>query len=352
MFTSRPQLLTSLGALVLTAATAAVCAFPNSTVAASHGDTGEHVAVGNDAHATRAAGGPALTLTSSRRPPLSAQAHRRSHSVPTGERSIRRPSDPASEVQNEENSNGYSTRLLTSRGGAVQTSPRIYLVFWGANWFTGGDPYGVANRLHTFYSGLSGSTMNNVMKEYAGSNGRFTNPAGQYKGWLQDTTALPANPTQSQMAQAAVRAANRVNDHGYNAQFVIATPNNVVDQYTLNQRACAWHNWTYAGSSWITYTSLPYTPYMDQRVGCGGGKVNGANGRLDGVTINALHEYAETVNDPGLNAWADSDGSENADKCSWVNLRNYKLTNGYSLPVQPTWSNSFKKTYGYGCYYS
>ena len=77
-----------------------------------------------------------------------------------------------------------------------------------------------------------------------------------------------------------------------------------------------------------------------------------SNGVLDGVTILASHEYAETVNDPQLNNWYDINGHENADKCSWVNLSNYTLTNGYVLPVQPYWSNAWRTTYGYGCYYS
>ena len=86
----------------------------------------------------------------------------------------------------------------------------------------------------------------------------------------------------------------------------------------------------------MTHTSLPYTPYLDYiGRGCGGTKVNGSNGVLDGVTINALHEYAETVNDPGLNAWLDVDNSENADKCSWINLANKTLTNGYVFRSSP-----------------
>jgi serine protease len=242
---------------------------------------------------------------------------------------------------------------MTYRGGPVQTTPRIYLVFWGPTWFTGGDPNGVANRLHYFYQGVGGSTWADVLKQYGSNYGTFSNPTAQYQGWWQDTTPVSSTPTQADVARAAQRAAQHFNDYGYNAQYVIATPWGVVDQYSTANSFCAWHNWTSAGNGWITYTSLPYTPYMDTRgAGCGGGKVNGTSGTLDGVSINAGHEYAETVNDPGLNAWLDSDGSENGDKCSWVNLANRTLTNGYSFPLQPTWSNQWRNQYGYGCYFS
>jgi hypothetical protein len=259
-------------------------------------------------------------------------------------------------VNNGESRNATSLKMLQyHNGAAVQTAPRIYLVFWGPNWFTGGDPNGVATRLHLFYQGLGGSSFANVLKQYSGSMGAFTNPTGQYKGWIQDTTPVPAQPTKADMANAAKRASTRVNDYGYNTQFVIATPWGVVDQFSTQKSFCAWHDWTYGGptGNWITYTSMPYMPYM-QAIGrgCGAGWVNGSNGTLDGVTILASHEYEESVNDPGLNAWYDADGDENADKCSWTNLGNVRLTNGYSFPVQPAWSNSYRNTYGNGCLFS
>lgn len=338
-------------AAVVLAVAGVTTQLPTSAPAAPH--TGASHA--NDAHATKAPSSPALTATPSGRLPLDGQAKPLTDTA-VGKQPGHAKGHGEEEVETGEASNGASTSQLTYRGGAVQTSPHIYLVLWGPNWFTGGDPNGVASRLHYFYQGLGGSSYNNVLKQFGGSTGAFTNPAGQYKGWMQDTSSVPAQPTKAQVAAAAVRAAQRQGDYSYNAQYVIATPWGVVDQYATAQRFCGWHNWTTAGGvgGWVTYTSLPYMPYMDALGrGCGGNKVNsGTAGKLDGVTILASHEYTETVNDPGLNAWADTGGSENADKCSWVNLKNYTLTNGYTLPVQPYWSNAWRTTYGYGCYYS
>jgi hypothetical protein len=252
-------------------------------------------------------------------------------------------------------SNPSSTALLGYYNGPVQTTPRVYLVFWGASWTTtSGDPDGVASRLHYLYQGLGGSSWANVLKQYGSNYGSFSNPTSQYGGWMRDTSVVPAHPTRSEIEAVARRAAAKTSDYSYNAQYVVAMPWGVVDQTSLNSRACAWHNWMYAsGSSWVTFTSLPYTPYMDQHVfGCGGGKVNGSNGMLDGVTINAGHEYAESVNDPGMNGYKDAEGWENADKCSWVNLGNRTLANGYTFPMQPTWSNLWATQYKYGCYFS
>jgi hypothetical protein len=255
----------------------------------------------------------------------------------------------------EENSNPTSTKQLLYHGGAVQTSPHIYLVFWGPTWFSGGDPYGAANRLHYFVSGVSGSGWANVMKQYGSNYGSFSNPTGQYKGWIKDSTAVPTHPTTTDIANAVKRAAALTGDRSYNAQYIIAMPWGVFDQYSMSASACAWHYYTYVNSTqWVTYTALPYTPYVDKAYGygCGTGKVNGTNGILDGITINAGHEYAETVNDPSVNAWSDTDHSENADKCSWKNLANRPFANGMSFAVQPTWSNYYRTQYGNGCLYS
>jgi hypothetical protein len=288
-------------------------------------------------------------------PPQGARAHGRADESPLVDPQVL-PTGQHSEddVSNGEGQNPTSTKLMTYHTGAVQTTPRIYLVFWGPNWFTTGDPKGVANRLHYFYGGVGGSTWANVLKQYGSNYGTFSNPSAQYQGWIQDTTAVPATPTKTDMVNAALRAAARLNDNSYNAQYVIAMPWGVVDQTSTTKGWCGWHDYAYVNStSWVTYTALPYTPYMDALGrGCGGGKVNGSSGTLDGVTIIAGHEYAETVNDPALNAWYDIDSSENGDKCAWTNLQNRTLANGYSFPMQPSWSNQWRNQYGYGCYYS
>ena len=40
------------------------------------------------------------------------------------------------------------------------------------------------------------------------------------------------------------------------------------------------------------------------------------------------HEIDEAVTDPDLNAWYDSAGAENADKCAWMFGTTYKAANG------------------------
>ena len=57
------------------------------------------------------------------------------------------------------------------------------------------------------------------------------------------------------------------------------------------------------------------------------------------------HELSESITDPRGNAWYDSSGEENGDKCAWAWLSNpapepVVLGNGTSWVMQGEWSNA------------
>jgi serine protease len=269
------------------------------------------------------------------------------------------------EKRGQDEENGASTASLTSSltygTGYTQTSPRIYLVLWGDWQTTRGDPYHVSGTLWNFYAGIGGSGWNNTQTQYGYSCGfgalgcstgvRIQNTANQAKYWIYDTSFVPTNPTPDQMAAEAQKAAQYFGDRSINAQYVIALATGHRDQYDIANRYCASHQYTYSNGNPISYTNMPYLP--DQGTTCGAFKVNTtAAGILDGVTILAGHEYAESETDPFLNAWLDSDKNENSDKCLQWSLpgyfRNLTFSTG-TFVVQPLWSNYAFQTTGNGC---
>jgi hypothetical protein len=258
-------------------------------------------------------------------------------------------------------SNTYSPNYMYNQhNGRVQTKPRIYLILWG-NWSSSNDRYNVQNRLYYFYRGLGGSRWAAVMTQYrqgctAGTwncTGAYAgNPSGNFKNWWKDNSAVPLTPTKNQIAAEATRGAAHFGDYSYNAQYIVALPPRHGDTLFVAKggTSCAWHSWTSAGGTWITYTSLPYQPDSSR---CYMNYVNvGSAGVLDGVTIVAGHEYAETVTDPGTNAWMDVNGiaGENGDKCSTYTGA-APLSTG-TFPVQATWSNYHRYYYGSGCVFT
>jgi serine protease len=266
---------------------------------------------------------------------------------------------------------GSKTTNLKYGGGQIQTAARVYVVFWGSQWSSTGDPAGVAPYLTKFLGGLFGSQDNWSKSTTQYCQGApyaaTTCPVGAtFIGhptvsplagtWVDNATAAPSGVSQSQLAAEARRAAAHFSATalGPNAQIVVATPSGANPQ-GFGTSYCAWHSYTSgAGVGTIAYTNLPYMP--DAGVACGQGFVNaGGAGALDGVSIVAGHEYAETVTDPFLNAWMDQQRQENADKCAWISptlaggARNLALGSpSVNYAVQGLWSNALNSGTG-GC---
>ena len=277
-------------------------------------------------------------------------------------------------------------------GGHVQTTPKIYLVFWGWGQLrafdhsTPGmpsyDPDGAAARMTAFVRAIGGTNWAGVQTQYYqtvnGQNQNIQNPSSQFGGtWYDNTNPTHDNVTGLELAQEAQRAVAHfgVSDLN-NSQFVIAQPQKY-NEAGFNSGAgyCAWHDYTqeqyYPGvQQGISFTNMPYV--LNSGTGCGQNSVNSGfyAGRLDGFTIVVGHEIEETVTDPGaedvingvnLGGWYDYSAWENGDKCAWVGytegitppssvpggLNNITGNDGKKYPVQSLWSNNAGEGTGY-----
>jgi serine protease len=260
---------------------------------------------------------------------------------------------------------GSSSDYMVYRGGWIQESPRIYIVYWG-NWSLSNDIYNVGGRLYSFLLGIGGSSFASLLTGYGynctvggmncPSGVMFKNPAGQLRNWWYDTSYVPTQPTTSDLQAETQRAAAHFGDYDHNAQYVIALPPHHGDFRFPG--LCAWHGWApvNAGVGAVSFTSLNYMP--DAGVGrCGNNSVTGSI--LDGVTIIEGHEYAESVTNPYISyagpsaaeGWNDSTfgSGEIGDKCMGVGgFRNSTFSTG-TFPVQSLWSNYYRYYYNTGC---
>ena len=262
---------------------------------------------------------------------------------------------------------------MTSNGGPVQGSPAVYIVYWGWN---GSDPSGQAAYQEAFFNGVGGSAWNSSQTQYCGGATNLVstdsrssefprgvsavsscpsgatyvgNPSGMLKGtWTDNANAVPANPTDADVRAEAVRAAaffgNTTAASNQSTQYVIDTPSgNSTAGFGVTW--CAYHD-AVQGTSYgdITYTNFPYI--TDAGTACGQNIVNpGTAGLLDGVSIVAGHEFAETETDPlPSSGWADLRGQETGDKCAWIEsgssrMHDITLSTG-TFAVQTLWSNA------------
>jgi hypothetical protein len=258
------------------------------------------------------------------------------------------------------NKPGHSNNLST-HGGAIQTIPKVYISWWGSEWSgngfnTGGYTSGQAQTYNTdFFSSVGGSAWNNVVKQYcqnvpSGTQNcssvvgavYITNPTGQFGGAWNDATAVPSNPTQSDIFAAAQRLRAQF---GYNANatYMVYTPHGK-SMSGFGTQWCAWHSSGSTANGPLAYAYIPYLP--DAGASCGANFINGGNnaygnGYFDGFSVVAGHEYSEAETDPfPSSGWIDRQGAENADKCAWTALSGNIDLGSHHYAVQPTWSNA------------
>ena len=219
--------------------------------------------------------------------------------------------------------------------------------------------------LTNFYGSVFGSSWLNSVTQYCqglSSGTTFCNGGGQAAGnsngtfvgvWVDNGSAAPSRPAQSDLAAEAVRAAahfgNTAAGSNNTTQYVIATARGN-SASGFGTQYCAYHSSTSSSYGNVAYTNLPYM--TDAGASCGA-NFNGL-GATAGITIVGGHELAETISDQFPNGgWLDSSGSENGDKCAWISSgqgasANATMRNGSVFPVQSLWSNAFNGNAG-GC---
>ena len=238
--------------------------------------------------------------------------------------------------------------LVHYGGGAVVTGrPRVYLVFWGSAWGTevvnaqgdltfSSDFYFGAPKLQEMFKGLGtgGETWSGVMTQYCewvavgATSCPNTAPhvgyptGGALAGTWYDNRPVAIDATRDDIAAEAYNAAaNHFGDFSPAAQYFILSPTrSKAGGFNVSPSSdCAWH-WYVNKPAGPAFTSLPYI--MDiAGSGCDTGAVNGPGpaGELDGYTMIASHEYAETITDlQPTTGWDDPavNPGEVADKCT------------------------------------
>jgi hypothetical protein len=255
-----------------------------------------------------------------------------------------------------------SSPNLVSHGGAVQTSPKVYISFWGPEWAngfaTGGYTSGQAQAYITgFFDNIGGTPWNGVATQYcqgipSGSSSCAGQPSTSFVGnpdvfdssmtW-SDPTSVPNKPTQSQIAAAALRLASHFGGIDPNATYFVFTPTGK-SMSGFKTSWCAWHSSASSGGQSYAYAYMPYIP--DAGSSCGMNFVNATsnaygNGYFDGFSVVGGHEFSEAETDPfPSSGWTDAGGAENADKCAWSSMSTNLSLGGRQYAVQPTWSNA------------
>jgi Putative Ig domain len=252
----------------------------------------------------------------------------------------------------------------------VQLKPRVYVVFWGPKWKSNRTDQSALRLLTAMYKGLGQAkdTWSLAAAQYPNKSGNHaTFGTSVFAGSVIDT----ANPEKSVSFANLGAEAKKIAGHfkikdTADAQIVIAAQSGtcfapvdglvfvgscgVTPTQPPSNGYCGYHTAVADGSSYLTFTNLPFQ--LDAGMFCGENFLNqGSAGTLDGFSMVGGHEFAEAVTDPLGNAWIDNNdfsGGEIADKCAWGGSGwnqsppdpsgNLALSTGH-FAMQSLWSN-------------
>jgi hypothetical protein len=227
--------------------------------------------------------------------------------------------------------NPHQSPNLIYHGGPVQTSGTTVLpIFWGTSWGTSaGDKI---TGLNSFYSNVGRSAYVDTNTEYTDSSGAKVSPAVSFGGDASESSAA------SSQAPSTTDVLNVVADvYGSNLTAGAYYPV-YSDQPRGHTRYCAWHS---AGTINGVEVQFGFFFNLDGDAGCDPQSPrNGYSQGAQALVNVSGHELSEMLTDPQLNAWYDSSGEENADKCAWTFGSSLLKIGSTSWKIQGNWSNN------------
>ena len=198
-------------------------------------------------------------------------------------------------------------------------------------WYGWGGSYADAtaeNIVTSFISSEGGSPYFNINTiYYNGSNVHVTNNVN-----------LAGSPTDNysqgtSLSDASIQTivANAINSgkvpSSTSAVYMVLTSADVNETSGFCTQYCGWHTHGTINGSDIKYAFIGNPARCLSACAAQTTSPNGDAGG-DGMASIVAHELEEATTDPDLNAWYDTRGEENADKCAWTFGTEYTAGNG------------------------
>jgi hypothetical protein len=222
--------------------------------------------------------------------------------------------------------------VMTDSAGPIGGGVAVTAIYWGTSWgspsFAGDKVSGLAS----FYGGIGGTSYMKTNQEYTqGDGAHVTTAVTNYAAAFDAKTKQPSTAPSTGAVLAVV--ANNIGAPVRNGYYPVYS-----DQKRGTAGYCAWH-------SYGTINGVPvqfaFFFNLDGDSGCDpGDTTSGHSQGLAALANVSGHELSETVTDPSLNAWYDSQGAENSDKCAWKFGTSPVSIGGSNWKIQGNWSNA------------
>jgi len=214
---------------------------------------------------------------------------------------------------------------ISYHGGPVMSASTVPVYFiWYGNWnSTGSNSASTVNLIENFlYSstGLNHSGYENINTTYGDNSSNVS-------GGVQFTSGndwFPGYPNGRRLGDSTIRTivsnyiqTKQGGSGDPNGIYFVLTSSDVTETSGFCTRYCGWHTRSTIGGRDIKYSFVGNPDRCPFACEAQTTSPNGNSG-ADGMASIMAHETEEAISDPDLNAWYDSSGYENADKCAWI----------------------------------
>ncbi len=245
-------------------------------------------------------------------------AQNASHMVPTGKGWAEASENAPKEAQPYTVTTGNG---ISYHGGPIMPSTVHAYFIWYGNWTNGARPSDSAttvNLLSTLFgsSGLNNSGYEKINSTY-GDNSNNVSGAVVLQASTTDNYSGGSRLSDSGVANVVSRAiSNGSLPKDANGIYFVLTSSDVRETSGFCTRYCGWHTNGSLNGTDIKYSFVGNPDRCPSACEWQTTSPNGDSG-ADGMASVMAHETEEAISDPDLNAWYDSSGAENADKCAW-----------------------------------
>jgi len=203
---------------------------------------------------------------------------------------------------------------LINHGGPVIGTPTIYLIWYG-NWNqANGSDTPAGQQLIRDWANSIGGTPHFALNKTYGS------PISGNVLFGGETTD---GGTSTRLSDTAIRnivnnaiSSNRLPYNPSGVYFVL-TSSNVTASSGFCTQYCGWHTVGNLTNGKVRYS---FVGNANRCISSCAAQTKSPNNNpgIDGAISVMTHELEEATTDPDLNAWYDSSGAENGDKCAWT----------------------------------
>ena len=234
---------------------------------------------------------------------------------------------------------------ISYHGGPLILGVVNAYVIWYGNWSGNSATTIIAD----FLSSEGGSAYFNINTTYYNGSGTKVLNNITYKGSINDSYSQGTSLSDSQIqtiVSSAISSGKLPKDP--NGVYFVLTSADVTANSGFCTQYCGWHTHGTIGGSDIKYSFVGNPDRCPSACSAQTTSPNG-NAGADGMVSIIAHELEEAVTDPDLNAWFDSRGAENADKCAWTFGATTTMSNGaqYNMTIgtrkyliQQNWVNA------------